>query len=205
MKRLVFVLFLILITVAAHAANLVEGRIYMKDGSVIDCTGADRMQLPGKAGKIKIFRNAYLKTKYKETLQPEDIDSVLCWHSKSSEYVRKLVFAQNPGWMWVYFETPHIRACVYSAKGYYIGADGGIFAMQRRGWFSNSHVDFYLRKQGKSEYQCIGNTYRRTKNTFREGIADYIEDDAELAERVRRSDAYRDKTILMLREYNPDR
>lgn len=203
MKSFLLFLFLSVATVSVHAASLVEGRIYLKNGSVIECRGSDRLQLPKKSGKLKIFRDAFRKTKTKEVLPTEDIDSVVCWHSKTQEHVRKLVFTQEPGWMWVYVETPHIRACIYSKKGYYIDTNGGMLVRQRRGWFSSSRVAYFLQKQGESEFQDIGSTYRRSKDTFRERIARYIGDDPELAERIRRSNAYRDKTILMLRDYDP--
>lgn len=52
-------------------------------------------------------------------------------------------------------------------------------------------------------YEDVGGVYRRSKDVFRERIARYIDDDPALAERIRRSNAYRDKTVLMLRDYAP--
>lgn len=108
-----------------------------------------------------------------------------------------------PAAMWVYVETPHIRACIYSKKGYCVDTNGGMLVRQRSGWFSSSRVAYFLQKHDESEFQNIGSTYRRSKDVFRERIARYIDDDPELAERIRRSNAYRDKTILMLRDYDP--
>lgn len=190
-------------TVSSRGASLVEGRAYMKDGTVIACTGSDRLRLPKKSGKLKILRDAFRKTKTKEVLPAGDIDSVVCWHTKTPEHVRKLVFTQDPGWMWVYVETPHITACIYSKKGYYIDTNGGMFVLQRRRWFSQSRAAYFLRKRGESEYQDVGSAYRRSKDVFRERIARYIDDDPELAGRIRQSNAYRDKTILMLYDYDP--
>ena len=188
---------------AAPAASLIEGRIYLKNGSIIECTGNDRLQLPKKSGKLKIFRNAFQKTKTKELISAVDIDSVICWHTKSPEHLRKLVFEQDPGWMWVYVETPHITACIYSKKGYSIDTNGGMLVLQRHGWFSRSRVGCFLQKCGESGFQNIGSAYRRSKDSFRERIACYIDDDPELAGRIRQSNTYRDKTILMLQEYDP--
>lgn len=203
MKHCLPFLFLFVTTVSARGAQLIEGRAYMKDGTVIECTGSDRLRLPKKSGKLKIFRDAFRKTKTKEVLPAGDIDSVVCWHAKTPEHVRKLVFTQDPGWMWVYVETPHIKACIYSKKGYYIDTNGGMLVRQRRGWFSSSRVAYFLRKCGEIEYQDVGSTYRRSKDIFRERIARYIDDDPELAGRIRQSNAYRDKTILMLHDYDP--
>ena len=199
-----FLLFLCLsFATVSVAASLVEGRIYLKNGSVVECTGDNRLRLPKKSVKLKIFRDAFRKTKTKEVLSAGDIDSVICWHAKTPEFARKLVWASDPGWMWVYVETSHITACVYSKKGYYVDTNGGMLVRQRSGWFSSSRVAYFLQKHDESEFQDIGSTYRRSKDVFRERIARYIDDDPELAERIRRSNAYRDKTILMLQDYDP--
>ena len=203
MKYCLLLLFLFATTAPLRAAALVEGRIYLKNGSVVECTGDDRLQIPQKSGKLKIFRDAFRKTKTKDVLPAGDIDSVICWHAKTPEHVRKLVWASDPGWMWVYVETPHSRACIYSKKGYCVDTNGGMLVRQRSGWFSSSRVAYFLQKHDESEFQNIGSTYRRSKDVFRERIARYIDDDPELAERIRRSNAYRDKTILMLRDYDP--
>ncbi|MBQ7762374.1 MAG: hypothetical protein IJ382_02455 [Flavobacteriales bacterium] len=203
-KKLILLTLLCVTTIyAAPAASLIEGRIYLKNGSIIECTGNDRLQLPKKSGKLKIFRNAFQKTKTKELISVVDIDSVICWHTKSPEHLRKLVFEQDPGWMWVYVETPHITACIYSKKGYSIDTNGGMLVLQRHGWFSRSRVGYFLQKCGESGFQNIGSAYHRSKDSFRERIACYIDDDPELAGRIRQSNTYRDKTILMLQEYDP--
>lgn len=203
MKHFLPLLFIFAATAPLHAASLVEGRIYMKNGSVIECTGNDRLRMPKKTGKLKILREAFRKTKTKEHLPAADIDSVICWHTKSPEHTRKLLFAAKPGWMWAYAEMPHIKACIYSKKGYGIDTNGGIEVWQRRRWFSRSRVAFFLQKQGDSGFQNVGSAYRRPKNSFRKRIARYIDDDPRMSEQILHSNAYRDKTILMLRDYDP--
>ena len=205
MKRFLLALFLFTAPATLQAASLLEGRIYMKNGSVIECTGNDRLKMPKKSGRLKIFRDAFQKTKTKEVLPAGDIDSVICWHTKSPEHTRKFIFGAKPGWMWVYVETPYIKACIYSKKGYGINTNGGIQVWQRRRWFCRSRAAYFLQKHGSSEFQCVGSAYRRSKDVFRERIARYIDDDPTLAERIRQSNAYRDKTILMLHDYDPTR
>ncbi len=205
MKRFLLALFLFTAPATLQAASLLEGRIYLKNGSVIECTGNDRLKMPKKSGRLKIFRDAFQKTKTKEVLPAGDIDSVICWHTKSPEHTRKFIFGAKPGWMWVYVETPYIKACIYSKKGYGINTNGGIQVWQRRRWFSQSRAAYFLQKHGSSEFQCVGSAYRRSKDVFRERIARYIDDDPTLAERIRQSNAYRDKTILMLHDYDPTR
>lgn len=46
MKYRLLLLFLFATTAPLRAAALVEGRIYLKNGSVVECTGDDRLQLP---------------------------------------------------------------------------------------------------------------------------------------------------------------
>ena len=205
MKRFLLALFLFTAPATLQAASLLEGRIYLKNGSVIECTGNDRLKMPKKSGRLKIFRDAFQKTKTKEVLPAGDIDSVICWHTKSPEHTRKFIFGAKPGWMWVYVETPYIKACIYSKKGYGINTNGRIQVWQRRRWFSQSRAAYFLQKHGSSEFQCVGSAYRRSKDVFRERIARYIDDDPTLAERIRQSNAYRDKTILMLHDYDPTR
>ena len=142
MKRFLLALFLFTAPATLQAASLLEGRIYMKNGSVIECTGNDRLKMPKKSGRLKIFRDAFQKTKTKEVLPAGDIDSVICWHTKSPEHTRKFIFGAKPGWMWVYVETPYIKACIYSKKGYGINTNGGIQVWQRRRWFSRSRAAF---------------------------------------------------------------
>ena len=57
MKRFLLTLFLFVATAPLLAASLVEGRIYMKNGSVVECTGNDRLKMPQKNGKLKVFRD----------------------------------------------------------------------------------------------------------------------------------------------------
>ena len=203
MKYCLLLLFLFATTAPLRAAALVEGRIYLKNGSVVECTGDDRLQLPQKSGKLKIFRDAFRKTKTKDVLPAGDIDSVICWHAKTPEHVRKLVWASDPGWMWVYLETPHIRVCVWSKKGYGIDTDGGIQIWQKQRTFSQSRTAYFLQKHGGDGFRDVGGANRNSKDAFRERVARYVDDDPALAERIRHSNASRSKTVLMLQDYNP--
>ena len=96
MKRFLLALFLFTAPATLQAASLLEGRIYMKNGSVIECTGNDRLKMPKKSGRLKLFRDAFQKTKTKEVLPAGDIDSVICWHTKSPEHTRKFIFGAKP-------------------------------------------------------------------------------------------------------------
>ena len=114
MKRTVLLALLCAATAfAAPAASLVEGRIYLKNGTVVECTGNDRIKLPKKSGPLKLFRDAFRRTKTKEVFRADSVDSVVCWHPKTPEYLRKFIPAADPGWMWVYLETPYIRVSRY--------------------------------------------------------------------------------------------
>ena len=72
MKRTVLLALLCAATAfAAPAASLVEGRIYLKNGTVVECTGNDRIKLPKKSGPLKLFRDAFRRTKTKEVFRAD--------------------------------------------------------------------------------------------------------------------------------------
>ena len=186
MKQFLLLPILLAAVASVRGASLVEGRIYLKNGSVIECVGDDRLQLPKRFGKLTILRDAFRKTKAKEIFQSGEIDSVVCWHAQSPEHIRK-----------------HICVCIYSEKGYGIDSNGGIQVWQRQGTFSQSRTAYYLKKTGEKEFLTVGAANRNTKDVFRERIARYVGDDPELAERIRLSSAIRSKTIQLLRDYDP--
>ena len=180
MKQFLLLPILLAAVASVRGASLVEGRIYLKNGSVIECVGDDRLQLPKRFGKLTILRDAFRKTKAKEIFQSGEIDSVVCWHAQSPEHIRKFIPAESPGWMWVYLETPHICVCIYSEKGYGIDSNGGIQVWQRQGTFSQSRTAYYLKKTGEKEFLTVGAANRNTKDVFRERIARYVGDDPNL-------------------------
>ena len=105
--------------------------------------------------------------------------------------------------MWVYLETPYIRVCVWSKKGYGIDTDGGIQIWQKKRTFSQSRTAYFLQKHGEDGFRDVGGANRNSKDAFRERVARYVDDDPALAERIRHSNASRSKTVLMLQDYNP--
>lgn len=152
---------------------------------------------------IQLYRNAFYKLKTKEIFARQDIDSIVCWHSAAPEYRRKFIPSDRYGWLWIYFETPYISVCVYSVKGYRLESNGGIVLLHRQGLLSQSRTAYYIRKTGEREFQVIGAATRNARDPFRERIADYISDDPQLADTIRRSNLNRNKTILLLKDYVP--
>ncbi len=204
--RVVFLLLLALtVSAAADAGSLVSGIIYLKTGEVIECSEKDRIELPKGFKSVRLYRNAFYKNKSKEIYKIETVDSIVCWNASSPDYLRKFVPSKQIGWLWVYLETPHICVGVYSKKGYGIGINGGIeiWVVQRN--LSRSASAYYLRKTGDTEFHDVGSASRNVKNVFRRRIAEYISDDPELAGRILGAECGRSKTILMLKEYNPER
>lgn len=202
--KVVFLALLCVATLGAvHAASFVKGCIYLKNGSVIECGKNDRIKLPKRFGSVKLFREAYRKEQTKEIYRLNDIDSIVCWHATTPEHRRKFTPSAEAGWLWIYFETPYICVGVYSKKGYGIDNNGGIQIWHRQGMLSQSRTAYYLRKHGEQTFQSVGSASRNAKNTFRERIADYIQDDPELSSHIRQTHTNRNKTILMLRDYVP--
>ncbi len=193
-----------IILFSAQASGFVQGRIYLKDGRVVECAEKDRIKLPKHSQDVKLLRRAFYKDKSKEIYRFEEIDSIVCWHAASPQHLRKFIPAPNIGWLWVYMETPYIGAYVYSQKGYGIDNNGGIEVLVKLRSLSRSRTTYYLRKTGDSEFYDVGSASRNAKNIFRERIAAYISDDPELAEIILQSDSKnRSKTILKLNDYNP--
>lgn len=202
--RIILLLLLLVIYYDVHAASLVQGWIFLKDGTVIECAKDDRIKIPKHSQDIKLFRNAFRKEKSKEVFAYETIDSIVCWHPTSPEHLRKFVPSAQAGWLWIYLETPYISAGVYSAKGYGIAANGGIEVLIFQGLFFCSRTAYYLCKTGDTEFYNVGSTNRKSNNNFRKRIAGYIADDPVLAKSILQSNTKRDKTILMLYGYkNP--
>lgn len=188
----------------AECTSLVQGRIYLKDGRIIECAEKDRIKLPKHSQDVKLLRRAFYKDKSKEVYRFEEIDSIVCWHAASPEHLRKFIPTPKAGWLWVYMETPYIGAYVYSQKGYGIDNNGGIEVLVKLRSLSRSRTTYYLRKTSDPEFHNIGSASRNAKKGFREQIVEYISDDPELAEIILQSDSKnRSKTILMLEAYNP--
>lgn len=207
MSRFIFfsLLWLIATVYGANAVSLVKGKIYLKDGSVIECAKDDRLKIPKRSYNLKLFRRAFYKDKHKEIYAFEAIDSIVCWHASSPQHLRKFIPSPKAGWLWVYIDTPHICVGVYSKKGYGIASNGGIEVFVRQRYFSSSRTAYYLRKANDIDFCDVGSTKRKAKKKFRERISEYISDDPILAEYILQSKTNRNKTILMLEEYNPNR
>lgn len=189
---------------AAQAASTVQGRIYLKDGRVIECGEKDRIELPKHAQDVKLLRRAFYKDKSKEIYRYEEIDSIVCWHATAPEHPQKFIPAGEAGWLWVYFETPHICVGVFAQKGYGVDSNGGIEVLVKYRSLSRSRTAYYLRKTGEAEFYDAGSASRRGKDRFRESVAAYVSDDPELAEQILQSSTSdRSRTILMLEAYRP--
>lgn len=189
---------------AAQAASTVQGRIYLKDGRVIECGEKDRIELPKHAQDVKLLRRAFYKDKSKEIYRYEEIDSIVCWHAAAPEHPHKFIPAAAASWLWVYFETPHICVGVFVQKGYGVDSNGGIEVLVKYRSLSRSRTAYYLRKTGEAEFYDAGSASRRGKDRFRESVAAYVSDDPELAEQILQSSTSdRSRTILMLEAYRP--
>ena len=184
----------------AHAASTVQGRIYLKNGRVIECGEKDRIKLPKHAQDVKLLRRAFYKDKSKEIYRYEEIDSIVCWHATAPEHPQKFIPAGKVGWLWVYFVG------IFAQKGYGVDSNGGIEVLVKYRYFSRSRTAYYLRKTGDAKFQGVGSASRRGKDRFRESVAAYVSDDPELAGRILQSNTSdRSKTILMLEAYNPEK
>lgn len=186
-----------------NASSFVVGRIYMKNGSVIECTEKDRIKLPKRLGDAVFLRNAYRKNEVRERFKADQIDSIIARHPATPEHIHKFVPSESLGWLWIYFETPQISVGVYSAKGYGIGANGGIWILQRQRLLFHSKTAYCLKKTGDDDFVAVGKAAGKANNTFREKVAEYVSDDPDMADAILNSRIRRDKTLLMLENYKP--
>ena len=75
LKRIVLLSLLSALTgLAVQASSLVQGRIYLKDGRVIECAEKDRIEIPRYSRDVKLLRRAFYKDKSKETYPFEAVD-----------------------------------------------------------------------------------------------------------------------------------
>lgn len=201
--KISLLIFLCLSTISTTiASSFVIGRIYMKNGSVIECSEKDRIKLPKRSGKTVFLRNAYRKDEVRERFRADQIDSIIAWHPATPEHIRKFVPSESLGWLWIYFETPRISIGVYSAKGYGIDTNGGIQVLQRIGLIFHSKTAYCLKKTGKTDFTPVGKVGGKANNKFREKVAAYVSDDPAMADIILNSRTQRDKTMLMLVDYS---
>lgn len=184
-----------------NASSFVLGLIYMKNGSVIECSETDRIRLPKRSGDAIFIRNAYRKNEVKERFKADQIDSIIAWHPATPEHIRKFVPSESLGWLWIYFETPQISVGGYSAKGYGIGANGGIQILRKQRLLFHSKTAFCLKKTGEDDFVPVGKISGKANNKFRKKVAEYVSDDPNIADAILNSKTRRDKTLLMLENY----
>ena len=80
MMRRLFI-FLFLLGGALHASVMVEGVIYMKDGTVVEYSGSDRVKIPKNAArKVTAYKNAYARW---------------CWVYVDTPYIEAYVFSKK--------------------------------------------------------------------------------------------------------------
>ena len=202
MKKILLPLLLLLGCSALRASSLVEGRLYLKTGETIDFTNGDRIEIPRKNRPLRTLRDAFRKTKQRTTYHPDRIDSVVLWHPRNPAE-RHTFLPTRAGWCRLYFATPFLRTLIYSRKGYTIFANGGTATFVRSRIFSSSAIELNLQKLPAGDLCSPGRLNRTTSDAFRRRIADFIADDPVTAERIRRSNTSRDKTVQLLTGYLP--
>lgn len=200
-KVVLLAVVLLLAASVAGGSDFVHGRIYLKDGRVLECADGDRIRLPKRSGKAIFLKNAYTDLEEKEKFSAGQIDSIVAWHPATPEHVRKFVPSETPGWLWVYFETPKVCVCIYSEKGYGIGANGGIEVLQWQGLIFRSRTAYCLRRAEEETFEVIGSANGISSEGFRRKLAEFVGDNPDLAERILESRGRRDKTVMMLEDY----
>lgn len=104
------VVFLLAASVAG-GSDFVHGRIYLRDGRVIECADGDRIRLPKRSGKAIFLKNAYTDLEEKEKFSAGQTDSIVAWHTATPEHVRKFVPLFRKG-LWDRCQRGHRGAAV---------------------------------------------------------------------------------------------
>ena len=201
-SKSILTVFMYLLTISiVQASSLVCGRIYLKGGTIIECSKEDRLKLPRRSRSTIFMQNAYSKDEVRKTFKITQIDSIIAWHPATPEHLRKFIPSKRFGWLWIYFETPQICVGVYSTKGYGIDTNGGIQIMQRKGFIFRSKATYCLKKMEAEDFESVGKINGKANGKFRNKVAEYVNDDPNLAETILYSKTKRDKTILILQSY----
>lgn len=180
---------------ATKVTQQVCGRVFLKDGSIIEADGDNRIGTPKKKnGKVTVIENAFThNSKETRVLEGAEIDSLQIWQRTRTDRVRTLVYIPGRGWGWKIESAGGITLYGYSPDGYYLAGNGG---MSTRG-----KLTLLVVKDGHIyEYE---NTHKMADDSFRREITAFVADDPALTARIMESRKTKDATLRMLGTYRP--
>lgn len=179
---------------AAAQRNILSGIIYLSADSAISATDTLGVEMPQKHKPLRIISNPYTgHQKIKEIIATLLINSLVLWNKTAPLLTHTLEYIHPYGWCWLLDRGKRISIYDYSPKGYYIGGNGGMWAIKKSTIIVKKGETFYL----------FSNPTKLANDKFRRQLATLVADDPVLVEMIMQSSYRRDKTLRMLSLYSP--
>lgn len=199
MKLNSFIAAILFLTLAVFACSarikgpFVYSRIYTGSEEII-ATDSIRIKIPRKHENIVLINDAYTKHAQKgRQIAVDAIDSLVVWMPTSPDVRHTIVYFKPYGWCWLLEKTPRITVFVFCKNGYRMWGNGGIQACGK-------YILLVVKDGSVTEFK---KTWKMSDDSFRRKVADLVADDPVLGAEIIKSRTRRDKTLRMLRLYNP--
>lgn len=195
-KPLVITLFILALALTCAAkvkGPFVCSRIHSQAQAIV-ADDSLRIKIPKKHDAVVLVENAYTKRVRKGlSIAPADVDSIEVWMPTAPTVRHTIVYFPPYGWCWQLENTPGLCVYAFCKKGYRLWGNGGIQPCGK-------YILLVVKKGAVTEFS---KTWKKADNSFRRKVAALVADDPVLAAEILKSRTRRDKTIRMLRLYNP--
>ncbi|MDE5631567.1 MAG: hypothetical protein K2I54_01960, partial [Muribaculaceae bacterium] len=112
----------------AKIYQLVNARVYHKDGTVSEYGGNSMLSIPRKKDALQPVEKAYTKEQKKtDEIAPTTVDSVVAWLPTVPDKRYTFVYLPKYGWSTVIDKAPQSNSYVYSDGGFRLRPDGGLW------------------------------------------------------------------------------
>lgn len=179
---------------AVKIRAIMDCKIYLQSGSVRLSNDSVMVAIPESKQPLYLMSYPYTaRQAIKESIEADQIDSVVMWNKTSPLRTHTLTFMSQYGWCWMLERGESIKVYCFAPKGYHINGIGGMYAIGKS--------SIIVVKDGKS-YK-FDKTGKMTNDKFRRVLAEIVADDPVLVQLILRSSYRRDKTLRMLSLYSP--
>lgn len=161
---------------AAKLHQLVDGTVYLKNGTSDQYSGLTKLSMPFKNDALQRVENAYTKNQKKAAEIPSaTVDSVVMWLPTRPDSRYTFVFVPKYGWCELLDKTARSTAYFYSGGGYRIRPDGGL-------WFYDDRK-LIVDHDGKTS--ALKNPYDMNPDKFAAKLAEISGGDTGLESRLK--------------------
>lgn len=160
----------------AKIYQLIDARVYLKDGTVNEYSGDAMLSMPYKKDALQKVENPYTKKQKKNgEIASATVDSVVTWLPTHPEKHYTFVYLPKYGWSTILDKAPQSTSYLYSDGGYRIRPDGGL-------WFFDTQK---LIVERDGAYKDLKNPYNMSVEKFAEKVAAISGGDASLESRLK--------------------